>query len=327
MTHRGKASTEADAHMSAPERLFDSAGVSLDRMPMLRVIFDRLAMQCSENARQLSTAPAYFSVHSIKTERIGKILEAAEGKAVVAVLHVQAWDARIMVGLDNKLIFALVEALFGGDGSESPYIENRALTNIEMRVAQKAFDLITRALHKAFSVIEETHFKFERVETRMDFAVVAPRNNFAVLAKLNLRILGRAGEFFVAIPQAALNPIRQSLTADRSNDAATPDPRWSKQIKTEGWQGRGDGTGDHRGRRLYARRYRRPEGRQCAAVKATPKSRVKLECNSEPLFWCQLGQAEGKYTLRVDDIVDAEQEFLDGLVNQLKFWGWGGRGG
>ncbi|QAY97339.1 flagellar motor switch protein FliM [Methylovirgula ligni] len=301
--------------MSAPERLFDSAGVSLDRMPMLRVIFDRLAMQCSENARQLSTAPAYFSVHSIKTERIGKILEAAEGKAVVAVLHVQAWDARIMVGLDNKLIFALVEALFGGDGSESPYIENRALTNIEMRVAQKAFDLITRALHKAFSVIEETHFKFERVETRMDFAVVAPRNNFAVLAKLNLRILGRAGEFFVAIPQAALNPIRQSLTADRSNDAATPDPRWSKQIKTEVGKAEvmvqaiieedGFTLGDIAALKVG----------NVLQLKATPKSRVKLECNSEPLFWCQLGQAEGKYTLRVDDIVDAEQEFLDGLVN------------
>ncbi len=316
MTHRGKASTEADAHMSAPERLFDSAGISLERMPMLRIIFDRLAMQCSENARQLSTAPAYFSVHSIKTERLGKILEAAEGKVVVAVLHVQAWDARIMVGLDNKLVFALVEALFGGDGSEAPYVENRALTNIEMRVAQKTFDLISRALHKAFSVIEETHFKFERIETRMDFAVIAPRNNYAVLAKLNLRILGRAGEFFVAIPQAALNPIRQSLTVDRSNDAAAPDPRWSKQIKTEVGKAEvvvqaiieedGFTLGDIAGLKVG----------NVLHLKATPKSRVKLECNSEPLFWCQLGQAEGNYTLRVDDIVDAEQEFLDGLVNR-----------
>ena len=61
----------------------------------------------------------------------------------------QAWDARIMVGLDNKLVFALVEALFGGDGSEPPYAENRALTNIEMRVAQKTFDIIARALQAA----------------------------------------------------------------------------------------------------------------------------------------------------------------------------------
>ena len=49
------------------------------------------------------------------------------------------------------------------------------------------------------------HFKFERLETRMDFAVIAPRNSFAVLAKINLRMLGRSGEVFVVLPQAALN--------------------------------------------------------------------------------------------------------------------------
>ena len=314
MRARAVPQNEADAPTNAPERLFDSAGISIERMPMLRVIFDRMAMQCSENTRQLSTAPAYFSVNSIKTERFGKVLEAAEGKAVVAVLHAQAWDARILVGLDNKLIFALVEALFGGDGSEAPYTDNRALTNIEMRVAQKTFDLISRSLQSAFSVVVETHFKFERIETRMDFAAIAPRNNFAVLAKLNLRILGRAGELFVVIPQAALNPIRQSLTTDHLSDVTSADPRWSRQIKTEISKAEvvvqaiieeeGFTLGDIASLKVG----------HILQLKSTPKSRVKLECNNESLFWCQLGQAEGNYTLRVDDVIDSEQDFLDGLI-------------
>ena len=273
---------------------------------MLRVIFDRLAMQCSENTRQLSTAPAYFSVNSVKTERLGKILETAEGKAVVAVLHAQAWDARVLVGLDNKLIFALVEAL---------YVENRALTNIEMRVAQKTIDLISRSLQSAFSVIVESNFKFERIETRMDFAAIAPRNNFAVLAKFNLRILARSGELFIVIPQAALNPIRQSLTADHTIDVAAADPRWSRRIKTEVSkaevtvqaiiQEEGFTLGDIADLKVG----------HILQLKSTPKSRVRLECNDEPLFWCQLGQAEGNYTLRVDAVVDSDQDFLDGLID------------
>jgi len=306
---------EQEARVSLQERLFDSAGISIERMPMLRVIFDRMAIQCSENMRQLSTAPAYFGVTSVKTERLGKILEAAEGKAVVAVLQAQAWDARIMIGLDNKLVFALVEAMFGGDGSEAPYSDTRALTNIEMRLAQKTFDLITKALQSAFSAVVETHFKFERIETRMDFAVIAPRNNFTVLTKLNLRILGRSGELFVVMPQAALNPIRQNLAADHANDFATADPRWRKQIKAE--VGKAEVTvqaiieedgftlGDVADLKVGSILH----------LKATPKSRVKLECNAEPLFWCQLGQAEGKYTLRIDDMVDSEQDFLDGLID------------
>ncbi len=60
-----------------------------------------------------------------------------------------------MFGLDNKLVFTLVEALFGGDGSEAAYAESRALTSIEMRVAQKTFEMIARTLQAGFSVIEE----------------------------------------------------------------------------------------------------------------------------------------------------------------------------
>jgi flagellar motor switch protein FliM len=316
MSPRAKPQPEQpDSRQSLQERLFDSAGIALDRMPLLRVVFERMATQCSENMRQLSTAPAYFSVNSIKTERLGKILETAEGKAVVAVLHAQAWDARILVGLDNKLVYALIEAMYGGDGSEAPHTENRPLTNIEMRVAQKTFDLISRALQSAFSVVVESSFKYERIETRMDFAVIAPRNNFTALAKLNLRILGRSGELFVVMPQTALNPIRQNLAVDHLNDIASADPRWSRQIKSE--VGKAEVT---------VQAIIEEEGFTLGDIadlsvgnvlhlQATPKSRVKLECNDEALFWCQLGQAEGKYTLRIEDIFDKEQDFLDALVD------------
>ncbi len=317
MTSSAQSKAETGGASTAPERLFDSAGISIERLPFLRVIFDRLATHCAENARQLSTAPAYFTVSSVKTERIGAVLEAAEGKAIVSMLHAQAWDARIMIGLDNKLVFGLVEALFGGDGSEPPYTENRSLTNIEMRVAQKTLDIIARSLQTALSVIQEMHFKFERLETRMDFAVIAPRNSFGRPGETQFAHpwpLGR--DFSWVLPQAAINPIRQSLSVDHGNDVAAADPRWTKQIESE--VSKAD---------VVVQAILEEEGFTLGDIadlkvgnilhlKSTPKSRVKLECNAEPLFWCHLGQAEGKYTLRVDDIYDNEPDFLGGLVGQ-----------
>ncbi|HLH10581.1 MAG TPA: FliM/FliN family flagellar motor switch protein [Methylovirgula sp.] len=309
-------SSQSEVRSTGPERLLDSASISVERMPMLHVIFDRMATQSAENARQLSTAPAYFSVNSIKTERIGGILESYEGKAVVAVFQAQKWDARIMLGLDNKLVFTLVEALFGGDGSEAAYMENRALTSIEMRVAQKTFDMLARTLQVCFSVIEETRFKFERIESRMDFAVIAPRNNFAVITRLNLRILGRSGEVFVVIPQTALNPIRQSLSRDLSNEVLVPDPRWSKQIHTEIGRSEVTVSAIIEEDNLTLGDIAEFKVGQVFELSATPRSRVKLECNGTPLYWCQLGQAEGHYTLKVDELVDSDQEFFNGLVQR-----------
>jgi flagellar motor switch protein FliM len=281
---------------------------------MLNVIFDRIAMQCSETFRQLSTAPAYTSTNSIAMERIGTILDSFEGRAVVGVFHAQAWDARIMLALENKFVFTLIDALFGGDGSEAPFSEHRPLTSIEIRIAQKAFDVVVKALQAGFAEVGRTSFKFERIETRLDFAVIAPRASFAVLAGLNIRLLGRTGELFVVIPQAALKPMRQNLAHDSSNEVATPDPQWSKQIQNE--VGRAEVTvsavieeegftlGDIAALKVG----------QILQLQATPSSRVKLESNDQAIFWCHLGQAGGLYTLRVDEAFDSEQEFLDTLL-------------
>jgi flagellar motor switch protein FliM len=308
-----KTVSQTEIRMEGPERLLDSGGISLERMPLLQVIFDRIATQCSESLRQLSTAPAYTTVSSIIIERIGTILDTLEGRGVVGVFHAQAWDSRIMLAVENKFVFTLVEALFGGDGSEAPYGEFRPLTAVEVRIAQKTFDVVVRALQVGFAEVGRTNFKFERIESRLDFAVIAPRPSFAVVAQLNIRLLGRTGEILVVIPQAALKPMRQNLAHDLVNDTA-PDPQWSKQIHNEVGRAEvvvhavieeeGFTLGDIAALRVG----------QILQLEATPQSRVRLESNNQALFWCHLGQAGGFYTLRVDESFDSEQEFFDTLL-------------
>jgi len=42
---------------------------------------------------------------------------------------------------------------------------------------------------------------------------------------------------------------------------------------------------------------------QVIELKATPQSRVRVECNGEPMAWCDLGKSNGTYTLRVDSFI------------------------
>ncbi|WP_036261235.1 flagellar motor switch protein FliM [Methylocapsa aurea] len=296
------------------EKLLDMGGVAVDRMPMLHVIFDRMAAQCSEYLRQLSSTPAFLTVAEVGTERIGDVLDAYEGNAIVGITYVQAWDSRILIGLDRNFIFNLVEVLFGGDGSEAPIAEKRDLSAIEVRLAQKIFDLVCKALRASFASVCETVFKVERVETRLDFAVIAPRTTFGVSAIINLRIQGRNGGMFVLIPQAALNSIRQQLGRDLSNDMALRDPDWTKQIESEIGRTEVAVRGVIEERQFVLADIASLRVGQILALQATAKTRVKLECNAEPLFWCNLGQADGFYTLRLDEFVNQEQEFINDVL-------------
>jgi flagellar motor switch protein FliM len=55
---------------------------------------------------------------------------------------------------------------------------------------------------------------------------------------------------------------------------------------------------------------------QVLVLQANAKTKVKLECNAEPLFLSDLGQAEGFYTLRIVDYIDQDQEFCNDIAPQ-----------
>jgi flagellar motor switch protein FliM len=307
---------QANPVKDGPERLLDAGGISIERMPQLLVIFDRMLTQCSESLRALCSSPAIFSVASTQTERMGEILANFEGRVVVAIFQAASWESRIILGLNHTFLFSMAEALFGGDGSEPAIQEDRPLSNIEMRIAQSIFDRLAKSMQASFSAVIETSLKFETLETRMDFAVIVPRNTFSIITTVNLQILDRGGELYIVLPQPALNTIRQSLAHDPTKDTVTRDPRWVRQMQNEITRAEVKVQGIIEERQFTLGDIANLRIGQTMHLQATTKTRVKLECNAQDLFWCQLGQAEGFYTLRVDEPVDKDQDFMDDILSR-----------
>ncbi|MBZ8131792.1 flagellar motor switch protein FliM [Afifella sp. IM 167] len=303
-----------EASTDIRDMLLDAAGLSLDKLPMLQIIFDRMATFCADNLRHLAASQAYYSLSNVESGRIGDILERYEMTAIAGIFHAPAWDNHIIVGFDRDFIFSMVEILFGADGSEPPFDDDRSFSTIEMRICEMLFELAGKALQQSFALVSDTPFKFERQESRMDFAVIGRRNNMAVVANFLLQALGRGGEMFVIIPQSALTPMRQALSRVLTGESNAGDPVWSKQIRNEvekttvplravmeEWM---IDLGDVANFKVG----------QVLDLHAGPRSRIKLESNEQPLFWCELGQADGTYTLRVDEVFDPEQEFLNDIL-------------
>ncbi|MGO4707437.1 flagellar motor switch protein FliM [Microvirga sp. 2MCAF38] len=298
------------------DRLLDAAGLSLDRLPMLHVIFDRMATHCADHLRHLAASPMYYSLSNIESGRIGDILESYESNAIAGVFNASEWDSQILVGFDRDFMFTMVEVLLGADGSEPPVDEERGFSNIELRIAQAIFDQMGKALQASFALVADTPFKFERLETRMDFAVIGRRNNQSVVAKFLLQALNRGGEMFVIIPQSVLNPMRQTLARVLSGDSSARDPRWTKQIASEVKRTEVTLRAVLEERHLTLGELADLKIGQVLELQATPRSRVKLEGNEQALFWCHVGQAEGSYVLRVEDFIDQEQEFIDDVFSR-----------
>ena len=296
------------------DMLLDAAGLSIDRLPMLHVIFDRMSTSCAEHLRHMAASPMYYSLSGIESGRITEILEMYEANAVAGIFHAPEWDSHILIGFDRDFIYTMVEILFGSDGSEPPVEEARGFSTIELRMAQTLFEQVAKALQASFSLIVDTKFKLERIETRMDFAIIGRRNNQAVAAKFLLQALNRGGEMFVIIPQSVLNPMRKALSHVVTGESSGRDPRWMKQIATEVKKTEVTLKAVLEERFLSLGEIADLKVGDVIELQATPRSRIKLEGNHQGLFWCHIGQSEGSYVLKVDEHIDQEKEFLDDVL-------------
>src|SRR5438270_1389934 len=99
---------EVEQQKGLPNYLLEAAGISIERMPMLKVIFDRMAVNCTESLQPMAGTSCYFSVNGISNGRVGDIVKDYESNAVAAVLYAEQWDARVLVTLDRDFVFTIV---------------------------------------------------------------------------------------------------------------------------------------------------------------------------------------------------------------------------
>ncbi|MBB3808018.1 flagellar motor switch protein FliM [Pseudochelatococcus contaminans] len=309
-------SATATANDKIQDRLLDSTGLSIDRLPMLHVIFDRMANVWLEGIRHLATSPAYCSLTMIEIGRISDILEMYESNAIAAVYQAPEWDSQVLVGLDRDFVFSMIEVLLGSDGAEPPIDEERGFSNIERRVSDLIFRHLSKAMRTAFKQVTNVHFRHERTETRMDFAVIGRRTSRAVVAKFLVQTLNRGGEIFVIIPQSALTPMRQNLMRVISNEPTVRDPRWSKQIKSEVQRAEVTLTAVLEKRYLTLEEIASLEVGQTIRLQASPKSLVTLESDDQPLFKCFLGKSDGAYSLRLEEAIDNKKDIIEDLLSK-----------
>jgi flagellar motor switch protein FliM len=294
--------------------LFTGSSTFVQRLPMLRVAFERAAEACAEDLASISTVPPQVVLQRLESGTAGDLLGAQNGNSAICILHASAWNARLVAIADRNAVFAIVEMMLGGDGSQPAPAVSRPLSLVERRVAATLFERVARALETGFAGIADTPFAVEASAESIDFDVFAGANNAIVAAVLRLEMAGMSGDLIIAVARAAINPLRQVLGRVPVKEEPAADPQWSQQMQNEITRAHVTLTAVLDERMGLMGEVANFKVGQVVELNATAHGRLRLECNGEKLVWCHLGKAQGKYALRVDEPIDREQEFLNDMV-------------
>ncbi len=296
------------------DKLLEPPKLEVERLHVLKGVLERLVTTLAERFRDYCNVPSSFFVNQVESGNSWDVLESYED-SIAGIYYCRQWDSKIVIGLDRRFIFSLIDAAFGGDGSMPPFEADRPFTSLEARLARSVFSIVVPELEDLLNPITPVNLDLEKLETKLDFQILGQTDVPVIAVQILFQILDNGGRMFMIIPQSALYPIRKLLERSRALDGTSVDPEWQKKMQ----DGLASSTmllkGVLEGPEMTLDEITALEPGQILRLDADTKSLIALECQDERLFWCRLAQSKSQFALVVEQPIDRQKELVADLIS------------
>ena len=301
------ATARAEPPAASRDRWFEKApGSPLERFPALGEAFIAAARVWTDSFCALSASPGELVFKGLRSTTVGELGRPAEGLPIFAALKVPAWDCPAALSLTRPLVSTVIEAFFGGGDEEDQRGDTRPVSPVEIRIVDVIGGQAATALTGGFKEFGGARFEFERTLGKPELKFLGREATPLLAVAFEIRTVGRAVLFDVALPLGALDAQSEALGGGAVAGPVPDASRWAVQLKAEVARA---------SMRLSARIDMHPttlgaiaDWRVGAVIELPTGSGhdVLLTCEDEVLFRCDLGQSAGRYTVRIGERSSAE---------------------
>ena len=203
------------------------------RMPTLEVINERFARNIRLGLFKLIRKSPEVSIGGIKVQRFSAFLREIVVPTNFNIMTVKPLHGSGLIVCDPGLVFAVIDALFGGVGKFHTRIEGRDFSPTELRVIHRLVETICAEYKRAWNGIYPVELEYQRSEMQPQFANIATPSEMVVATNFTLEIGDTTGSVHFCIPYSTLEPIRDVLYSTIQGDSSEPDWRWVNLLKQE----------------------------------------------------------------------------------------------
>ncbi|MEP7297814.1 MAG: flagellar motor switch protein FliM [Burkholderiales bacterium] len=271
------------------------------RMPTMEVINERFARNIRIGLFNFIRKSPEIAIGNIKVQKYSAFLREIVVPTNFNIVSVRPLRGSGLIVCDPTLVFAVIDSLFGGAGKYHTRIEGRDFSPTEQRIIGRLVDVICAEYKKAWHGVYPLELEYQRSEMQPQFANVATPSEVVVATSFTLEIGDASGTIHFCIPYATLEPIRDVLYSTIQGDSAEPDRRWVKlmtqQIQLANVE-------------LVAELGHAPATvEQLLSFKPGDfieldlKQAIQAKVSGVPVLDCHYGISNGKYALKVDQLL------------------------
>ena len=232
----GKVDTEVPPAAPGEARAFDFATqdrIVRGRLPTLEMINERFARLFRISLFNMLRRSAELSVVGVEMAKFSEYTHSLLVPTSLNLVRVRPLRGTALFIFEPKLVFAVVENFFGGDGRLATKIEGREFTPTEMRVIQLLLRQAFSDLQEAWSPVMGIDFEYQNSEVNPHFANIVSPSEIVVISRFRIELEGGGGDLHITFPYSMIEPIRDLLDAGMQSDRVDNDERWSQSLRDQ----------------------------------------------------------------------------------------------
>ncbi len=232
----GDVDTEADVVDDGSAKGYDFNSqdrIVRGRMPTLEMINERFARNFRLSLFNILRRSAEIAVSGVQMLKFSEYMHTLFVPTSLNMTRVAPLKGTALIVFDPKLVFAVVDNFFGGDGRWHAKIEGREFTATELRVLSILLQEAYKNIMEAWGPVMPINLEFLNAEVNPQFANIVSPSEIVVVSIFHIELEGGGGDFHITMPYSMLEPIRELLDAGIQSDSDDKDERWQQSLRHE----------------------------------------------------------------------------------------------
>ena len=201
------------------------------RMPTLEIIHQRFSRLFRSAISAMLRRVVDVALVSTDMIKFGEFLKTLPVPTSLHIYKMEPLRGFALLVLETKLVFSLIDVLFGGTARTQVKVEGRDFTPIETYIIKRIVLKLLEELRTAWRPVHELNIEYSRSEVNPQFAGIVPPSDLVVVVTFEMEIEDQQANLSFCIPYSMIEPIRAKLHAGFQSDRLEVDQVWLTRLQ------------------------------------------------------------------------------------------------
>ena len=203
------------------------------RLPTLNIINQMFCKLFQNTFSKLMRRSVQVSTISTDTIKFGDFQSSLPFPSCLHIFRMEPLRGHGLVVMENKLISAVIDTIFGGTGTQKTKITGRDFSSIEIRMIKSMIISALEDLDKSWRPVRTLKTNLVRSEVNPQFAAIVTPNDIVLVLLFKIEMENISGTLTICLPHAAIKPIIPKLKTEFQSEKMEVDHVWVSRLRAK----------------------------------------------------------------------------------------------